>query len=176
MKRDTFGYVAAIGLVLLSAVVTAVLLFGVQGCSAQVRRDTSSAIVRSGPALGAITEANRVTYTEARDALALGLRANGGTREMYLEALAPMSAEFNARSQALEALNRKLVEAAALLDATRDQTGAQESARAALLAWQDALDVLGSGDVLPPVPVPPSVRAVLFELSRLVHPGDAGGE
>jgi hypothetical protein len=90
--------------------------------------------------------------------------------------VAPIDAEFTARTGALETLDTALYAAAAVIDAADDADPAVVTAARTVSAQLGrALDVLESGDALPPVPIPASVRAVIVQLTAVANREDAGG-
>lgn len=149
------------------------------GCSAQVRRDTSAGIEHATDMIRDLRAAHQAVYERTTDALGAQNAADHGTLEDYDRAVAPINAEFDARGLAIRQLSGQLIAASVLLDGTTDSESARSAARMVRAAMDDTLSVLGEGDVLPPVPIPVSVRVVIVELARVVQDtpatADAGG-
>ena len=155
--------------------VLALALAPVTACSAQVRHAAHDGIVEASSASVAMHDALRVQYMQVTDELRQQVMHTGGSRADYDHALAAIDAEFDARAKALTELVAGLLAAAVALDSTTDVASAQGAARAALRALDDAAEVLGNGDAMPPTPIPLAVRAVILKLTSIVST-DAGAE
>jgi hypothetical protein len=134
----------------------------------------SASIVTIGTAVGALYEAHRDAYESATDRLRERTREAGGTILDYDREVAPLDAEFTARSEALQGLSSSLYGAAAIVDATRSGAPPQQYAVAArhiLIALERTTAVLERGSILPSLTIPPDVRQAGVAMRALAEGG-----
>lgn len=146
----------------------ALALISDTGCTPSARRVAHVAVVASGGVVAELQRASLATYERATSELIeSGLRGAD-----YANAVAPMDAELNARTEALALASDALFAVARALDA--NDANATALASDAATAIEHAVDVLRDEHALPAVAIPASVRREVIRLRSLSAGEDAG--
>lgn len=150
--------------------IVALLALSHTGCASSSDQTSRRAFAGTIASQGVITEgmihANRDIYTQATNTL--GARVQGAD---YAREVVPLNLAFDARSRALQALSADLYGSAALVNATRGDGGFAAyipAAQTLLDAIQRDLAVLREGSILPAIPIPTAVDAIVGALQGIV--------
>lgn len=157
-----------------SAGLLVMMLLVLAGCAATPHQVASAAVSTAGAVTAQLHREHQRVYREATDALRARLTAEHRTLEDYDREVVPLDQEFRRRSDAVVALSAALYASAAVIDATRSGASPEqyaEAARAVIVALDEAVGALGSGAILPAVPIPPEIDTVRATLRGIVAGG-----
>lgn len=132
------------------------------------RMAAHTTILAAGSVTATLEREHQRVFREATNEL----RQRSASLADYNRDVAPMVAEFDERSEALQALSASLYAAAAIVDATRNGAGPAEYAHTAALtvvAIDRMLGVLERGSVLPPVDIPDEILVVTATLRGIAE-------
>jgi hypothetical protein len=151
------------------------------GCGGpqQRHRIARVAITGAGAAVDGLAAANRRLYRTQGDELIDRLRARGATAADFERETAALDNAFKARSDILVQLAADLYAAAAIADtvaAGGSAASLREAVARVVATLETALVILSDGHVMPPLPIPESIRIAVLALRQLVGAPDAGAE